>query len=498
MSELARQIRRVTLPTLLLALLLPACAVPPQPVEARAPDRRVPEVYAGSNAASTTTENSADIDWTEFFDAPLRALIETALQNNQELNMLALEVGISENEVRARRGEVLPQLGVGVGAGIEKVGEHTSQGAADEANDVPEHLKDYMAGFLATWEVDIWNKLRNATKAATFRYLASIEGRRFATTRLVAEIAHAYYELLALDGQLEVLVENIRIQNDALEVVRLQKQAARVTELAVQRFEAEVLKNQSKRFSIQQQILETENRINLLLGRFPQHIERASDGFLQIRPREVRNGLPTELLENRPDVREAEFELAAAELDVDVARAHFYPSLEIGAGVGYQAYTLGHLKESPESLFYGVSAELFTPLLNRNSIEAHYFSAGAMQMQAVYAYERTILGAYNEVATQLAMIENLDQSFALRERQVERLNDSIETSAGLFTSARADYMEVLLTRREALDAQMELIETKQERLSATVSLYRALGGGWSENTAEQEAQPEHPSEVAQS
>lgn len=476
--SLARRARPRPLLAALSVALLAACAVPPLPVEPREPDRAVPERYTTAPAEPAPDAVDIDVDWTEFFDPQLRALIESALRDNQELNILALEVGISEAEVRARRGELLPRLGVGAGVGIEKVGEFTSQGQADEVNDVPEHLKDYMAGFFATWEVDIWNKLRDATKAATFRYLASIEGRRFAVTRLVAEIAHSYYELLALDSQLVVLRQNIAIQQDALEVVRLQKQAARVTELAVQRFEAEVLKNQSARFDIQQRIVETENRINFLLGRFPQHVDRPTDGFLDLAPRDVASGVPTQLLENRPDVREAEFRLAAAELDVGVARARFYPTLEIGAGAGYQAYTLGHLKESPESIFYGVSVDVFAPLLNRAGIAALYASAGAQQMQAVHAYERAILGAYNEVAAQLAMIDNLDQSFALRERQVARLDASIEVSAKLFTSARADYMEVLLTRREALNAQMELIETKLARLDAAVSLYQALGGGW--------------------
>lgn len=454
--------------------LLSSCSVPPSPVEPRAADRTLPDSFAGSEEG----ESSTPVAWDEFFEPPLCALIETALRNNQELNILTLEMGIAKNEIMARRGEYLPKLDVAVGAGIERVGESTSQGAADEANDVPVHLEDYVVGFFTSWEVDVWRKLRNATDAATLRYLASLEGRKFAVTRLVAEIASSYYELLALDNRLRVLKQNIEIQSDALKVVRLQKQAARVTELAVKRFEAEVLKNRSRQYAIQQQLIETENRINFLLGRLPQPVMRESADFIERVPSPVHEGLPSQLLENRPDVRQAEFELAAAKLDVEVARASFYPSLGIRAGVGYNAYGLTQLTDTPESLFYTLAADLSAPILNRKAIEAAYFSANAVQMQAVHGYERAILSAFREVTNQLTMIENLDESFELRSQEVARLNQSITISSGLFTSARADYMEVLLTRRDALDAQMELIETKQRRMTAMVNLYQALGGGW--------------------
>jgi len=462
---------------------LHGCIVPGPPVEPREADAAVPEGYFDE---SGDTANSAAMEWSEFFDPELRALIDIALENNQELNILTLEIGIAKNEVMARRGEYLPKVDLRAGAAVEKVGKYTSQGAADEANGLDEDLQSYFLGFFASWEVDVWKKLRNATKAATYRYMASIEGRRFAVTRLVAEIADSYYELLALDNQLEVLKQNIQIQQNALDVMKLQKQAGRVTELAVKRFEAEVLKNQSRQYYVQQRIIETENQINFLVGRFPQPIARHSEGFIDFTPATVQHGVPRQLLENRPDVRQAELQLAAAKLDVAAAKASFYPSLGIGGGLGYEAFGLEHVTKTPDSLFYALAADVFAPIFNRNAIKAAYFSGNAMQMQAVYAYERTILAAYNEVANQIAMIENLDKSFALRSQEVEQLTQSITISSGLFTSARADYMEVLLTRRDALNAQMELIETKQQRMNAMVNLYRALGGGWRGPAAEDE------------
>ena len=444
--------------------------------QARAPNRAVPENYGGRTADPAS---AAAVKWSEFFKDPrLTALVDEALKNNQELNITALEIDLAQNEAMARQGEFLPKFDVRAGVGLEKVGRYTSQGVGDEAGGVPEHLPDFRLGFFASWELDIWSKLRNATKAATARYLASIEGRNFTVTMLVDEIASSYYELLALDAQLEVLTENVKLQKQALEMVRAQKEAARVTELAVIRFEAEVLKNESRKSGILQQIVETENRLNFLVGRFPQHIERDADAFMALVPPSVQSGLPSQLLENRPDVKQAELELVASELDVQVARASFYPSFGIRAGLGLQSFDILKLITTPASIFYNAAADVMAPLFNRNVITANYFSANSRQQQAVFRYERAILKGYGEAALQLSAIENLEKTYELRSQSVAKLNDSIEISSVLFAYARADYSEVLLTRREALESQMELIETKKEQLNAVVHLYRALGGGW--------------------
>lgn len=460
----------------LLWVLLASACIPALPHgKARAPNTDVPKSYAGQADAA----NSAQMKWSEFFTDPkLHALIDIALKNNQELNIVSLEMHIAENEIMARRGEYLPKVAFRAGAGIEKVGQYTSQGQSDDANGVPQHLPNFAFGFSASWEIDIWSKLRNATKAATLRYLASKEGRNFAVTTLVGEIANSYYELVALDAELDVLKQNIEIQKSALLVVKLQKEAAKVNELAVKRFQAEVLKNQSRQYTIEQQILETENRLNFLLGRFPQHIDRSAQRFVDLVPPIVHTGIPSELLENRPDVKQAQLELVAADLDVKVAKAGFYPSLGIGATIGYQSFDFLKIVSTPASLVYGIAADLMAPLLNRKALTAAYFTANSKQMQAVYHYERAILNGYIEVSKLLAMIHNLEQSYDLQSQQVEKLTQSIDISSRLFASARADYMEVLLTRRDALEAQMELIENKKKQMNAAVGLYQALGGGW--------------------
>lgn len=463
---------------MLLLLSLASCVPALRTQEAR---KQVPAAYSGSQ----DTTGMARVRWRDFFRDPyLVSLIDTALANNQELNIMLQEVAIAQNEVRARKGEYLPFVDIEAGAGTEKVGRYTRDGAVehnltiDDDREFPEPLSNLMVGATASWEVDIWSRLRNAKKGAALRYLATSEGRNFMVTRLVSEIASSYYELIALDNQLDILRANIRIQQDALEIVKLEKQSAKVTELAVRRFEAEVLKNQSLQFSIQQRIIETENRINFLVGRFPQHVDRNAQGFAELVPDTVFAGLPSQLLAYRPDIRQAELELQAAKLDVKVARAGFYPSLRITAGVGLEAFDASHLVQTPQSMLYNAAGGLVAPLINRNAIKANYLNANARQVQAVYGYERTVLNAYIEVVNQLSNIENLRNSYELRARQVEALSSSITISGNLFRSARADYMEVLLTQRDAMESKFDLVETRMQQLNAVVNIYQALGGGW--------------------
>ena len=446
---------------------------PPRDARSVLPDRFSPDEETLAEASVGTK------DWRDYFASPaLQGLVDEALHNNQELNIQLQELVIGRAEVDSRYGDLFPKVGAGIGAGIEKVGGNTSQGAADLLTGVPEHLPDFGFGLHGSWEVDIWGKLRDATSAASARYRASVEARHFMVTQLVAEIARSYYELVAFDGQIDVVERNIDIQRNALAFVRVQKDAARVTQLAVQRFEAEVLKNRARLFDLQQQRSVLENRINFLVGRPPRHVERDSKVFADVLPTVLDVGVPSALLKNRPDVKQAELRLEATKLDVNVARANFYPALSIDADLGYNAFNLLHLLNTPESIAYNLAGNLAAPLLNRQAIEAQYRTANALQIQAVFSYEKTVLQAFTDVANQLVVFKNLRQSYELTSQQVDTLQSSIEVSNVLFQSARADYMEVLLTRRDALDAELELIETKKRVWQSTVDLYQALGGGW--------------------
>jgi len=459
-------------------LALPSCSIPK--LHCAKPAAPLPETYNGV----VSGENSAHLGWCEFFNDPhLTSLISQALVDNQELRILNEDIRIANNEVMARRGEYLPFVTFGSRAAIDKASRFTREGAVEAQLDVapgkpfPEPLPDFLIATNISWEIDIWKKLRNARNAASLRYLGTAEGRNYTVTRLVAEISENYYQLLAHDNRLAALDRTIEIQQQSLEIAKAKKEAARETELAVQRFEAEVRKNQSERLIIQQQIIEVENRINFLAGRYPQRVERRSSGYIDLQLPTLSMGVPAELLRNRADIRQAERELEAAGLDVRVARARFYPSLTLNAGVGYRAFNTKYLFTSPESLIYNVGGDLVAPLINRQAIKADYLTANAMQLQRVYDYQRVVLNAFTEVINRLAKVENYGRSIEIKKQQLEALEASVASATLLFQNARVEYMEVLLAQRDLMEAKMVLIETKQEQLAAVVNAYQALGGG---------------------
>jgi multidrug efflux system outer membrane protein len=461
-------------------LMLQACGIPE--LTRKNEDIHLP---ASFKPGLSEQANTARVKWKDFFEDPnLSSLIDIAVVNNKEVNIMLQRISVAQNEIQTRKGAYLPFVNFGAGADGEKTGKFTRNGAVEENLDIangqafPTFLGNYQFGLFSTWELDIWKRLRNATEVARLEFLASIEGKHFLVTNLVAEVAHSYYELITLDNQLENLEQNIAIQQNGLMIVKQLLFYARSNALAVKRYEAEVTKNQSKRYEIKQQITVVENRINFLLGRTSQPVRRTSAGFMDMKPKMLNAGIPSQLLQNRPDIRKAELELSAANLNIKVARANFYPSFGIRAGVGFEAFALKYLINTPESLAATIAGEIVAPLVNRNAIIAEYKNSNARQIQAAYEYEQSIIKAYAEVSNQLSNIENLDKNYQLKRKQVDLLIQSIDVSSQLFKSARANYLDILLTQRDALDAKKELIETKQKQINAMVDLYKSLGGGW--------------------
>lgn len=463
----------------MIAMFVVSCGVPK--IATLADKKLLPTKYL----AAADTINSASIKWQDFFkDKNLTNLIDIAINQNQELELTLQEIEIAKNDIRVRKGRLLPTIGLGTTAGVEKVGRFTSQGAGDASADitdgqrVPDDLQDYRLGAMLNWEVDIWKKLRNSKKAAINRYLATVEGKNFLITNLVSEVANSYYELVSLDNQLTIVRQNIALQTNALEIVKIQKEASKATELGVQRFTAEVASSKSIEFDILQQISEAENKINFLLGRFPQNVVRTKENFLGLVHNKINGGIPSQMLNNRADIRQAEQNLEAAKLDIKVARAEFYPSLNISAAIGLQAFKPTYLTHIPESMLYGLAADLAGPLVNRNGIKAEFLSANSRQIQSLVGYEQTVLTAFIEITNQLSRIENLQKTFDFKTQQVDALTRSIEVSNDLFKSARVDYFEVLMTQRDVLEAKMQLIESKKNQFNASIQVYKALGGGW--------------------
>lgn len=495
-------------PLVLLCCLLPlltGCFIPklrgPKPTECMPDSLFLPETYSGSN----DLENSGPVAPMEFFDDPhLIGLINQALVGNQELKILAEEIQIANNEVLRRRGAYLPFLSFGSGASLDKLSTYTPPGAdlsqivSPAGGNFPNPLPDFLVAGNISWQIDIWRQLRNARDAQSLRYLGTIDGRNYVVTRVVAEVAEKYYELMALDKQLETLDQTIQLQEQSLEVSKALKAAARDTELAVQRFEAEVRKNQSQKLIIRQQIIEAENRINFLAGRFPQQVPRSSENFIELRLSPLAVGVPSQLLQNRPDIRRTERELQATGLDIRVARANFYPKVFITAGVGYEAFNAKYLIRTPESLLYSVAGNLVAPVINRAAIKADYFNANAKQLQALYDYQRTILNAFTEVVNRVSKVQNYSDSIEIKKQQLTSLGTAVDVSGNLFQNARVEYIDVLFAQRDRNEARMILIDTKREQLSAIVNAYQALGGGW-QNRARLAALPpidtETPAEI---
>lgn len=459
-------------------LVLPSCGIPQ--LRGAKPAPPVPETFNGA----ASCDNMSQLGWCEFFeDRKLTDLIGLALSDNQELRILNEDIQIASNEVLSRRGEYLPFVTFGSRAQLEKSSRYTIDGAVEDQLTVapgkpfPEPLPDFLLATNVSWELDIWRKLRNARDAASLRYLGTAEGRNYVVTRLVSEVADKYYELLALDNRLLTLDKTIAIQEQTLQTAKAMKEAARGTELAVQRFDAEVRKNQSERLIIQQEVVEVENRLNFLVGRFPQPVERHVDDYINLQLHALSVGVPAQLLQNRADIRQAERELAAAGLDIKVARARFYPSLNLTAGFGYEAFNPRYLFMGPESMIYNVGGDLVAPLINKKAIQADYLTANSLQLQRVYEYQRVVLNAFVEVSNRLSKVDNYGKSIEVKKQQLVSLEASVDSATKLFQNARAEYMEVLLAQRDLMEARMTLIETKQEQLAAVITAYQALGGG---------------------
>lgn len=445
------------------------------------PEKEIPKTFPHQESTATI----GHINWRHYFADPhLVNLIDTAIGNNLDLQIALQRIEMSRSSVKLANGALLPKVALNVGGGVQKFGLYTMDGAGNATTEitpgqiVPENLTDIYLGLQASWEVDIWGKLRNQRQSAISHYLSSIEGTNFVISNLVAEVAIHYNELLALDNELDIIRQTLQKQQEALDVIKLQKEAGRANELAVQQFNAQLLNSEVLEKQALQRIIETENRINFLLGRYPQPITRKKDILFQAVPQQISAGIPSQLLANRPDVREAEFQIEASKFDLKAAKAAFFPNFTITAALGYQAFNPEFLFQTPASLAYSLFGTLVAPLINMNALKAQFNTAKANQLTAMYHYQNTILNAYVEVANGLSNIQNLQKIHALKEQQSKVLKQSVDASNELYKSARATYLEVLIAQQSALQANLELIDVIKRQRLATVNIYKALGGGW--------------------
>jgi outer membrane protein, multidrug efflux system len=461
----------------IMLLVLPSCGIPP--LRHAQPGPALPEDFNGK----TNAENSAQLGIEEFYnDRMLTCLIDKALVDNRELRILNEEVQIAGNEVLSRSGAYLPFVSVMAGTGLNRYSRFTEEGAGLLADPFlpgkffPNPFGNYLGGINLTWQLDIYRQLRNARDAATQRYVAASERRNYFVTTLVAEIAESFYRLMALDKRLENLNQIIELQSQSLKIAEALKEAARATELGVKRFQAELQRNYSEKLIIHQSIIESENRINFLVNRYPQPVERDSSGFYDLNIHPLNIGVPSQLLQNRPDIRQAERDLAANGLDVQVARVNFFPQLVISGNVGLQSFVLNHMFE-PQAAVGDIAAGLVGPLINKRAIRAQYLTANARQLQSIYNYQRVILEAFTQVINRVTMVENFSKSIEIKKEQLRTLESAVQFAEFLFQNARIEYIDVLFSQRDLRDARVVLIDTKTEQLAAIVKAYQALGGG---------------------
>ena len=430
-------------------------------------------------------ENMAEWKWKEVFKDPkLISLIDSALAKNPDLSILLQEIEMQRASVMRAKGNQLPMANAALIPSIRRFGLYTMDGAGNISTNilpgkiVPTNLPDQYVGVQASWEVDIWGKLKNRKRAAIARLLSSMEGRKLFITQIVAEIAGAYCALIATDQQIRMIEEMRLIQERSFSIVERQKEAGLTNELAVSQVKAQLRDLEAMRLVAIAAQIDLEGKINKLTGSFGGKIQRDSTLPVLFDVDDLKVGTPIELLTNRPDIRQSELSLEAAKADVAAARAAFKPSLNITGSFGYQAFRPSLWFNTPQSIAYAFVGGLTAPLLNRANLKSDLKLANATQQQKWLVYQRDVLNAFNEVSIQVRQSKTLSQKVDLLEEQVRGMNQMTAIAEDLFISGRASYLEVLFAQQAVLHARGNLIEATKEQYINSIDLYRALGGGW--------------------
>jgi outer membrane protein, multidrug efflux system len=423
-----------------------------------------------------------------FKDSALVTLIDSAINNNFDLQMALQKIEMARAGVRFTQGLGKPDLAGNFAIRQQKFGRYTFDGVGNHdtnfspnINDrqrIPQPIiPDFYLGVHSSWEIDIWGKLKSQKASAAAKLLASESGKNLVVSELVAQIASAYYELLILDNELDFLEENIVLQERAVELTRILKQAGQANQLGVDLLNAQLLSSKALKIDVKQEIIDAESKINFLVGRYPQPIARPKVIWANVIPPKLTSGVPSRLLENRPDIKQAEYELLSTNANLFTAKAAFYPSLNITGAVGLQAFK-ALLFLNPSSFAMNTFGGLTAPLLNRRQIISDLMVAKADQKMAYTNYQKTIVNSFTEVYNHLNLIQNTNDMYDLKTQEVDVLRQSINNSSELFRSGRATYLEVIMAQKNALQSQIELINLKKRQYGAVIGLYKSLGGGW--------------------
>lgn len=437
------------------------------------PDDVIDEHLFRTDQLSRDSLSMAQVSWKELFtDSKLQNYIDEALKNNMDIRIAIKQMEIANAYFKQGKAGYFPVVNANATATHQELSEHTQMGSQISS------VNQFEISGGLSWEADIWGKIRSNKRAAEASYLQTVAAHQAVKSRLIANVASLYYQLMALDEQIRVTEETVRTRSESLETTQALKEAGNVTEVGVKQTEAQVYTAQAILIDLKNQVRLLENTFSILLGSNPQEIDRnlLKDQNIDI---DLRIGVPTELLSNRPDVMAAEYGLIQAFEMTNVARSNFYPSLTLTASGGLQSMELEQLFDA-KSLFANIVGGLAQPILNGRRIRTQFEVSEAQQEQALLQFRFALLNAGKEVNDALFSIEAAEQKIEIKEKENDAYELASEYSQELLNNGFGNYLEVLTAQERALSSNLDMINAKNARLQAMIDLYEALGGGWQE------------------
>lgn len=439
------------------------------------PEIEVQDQYRNISTNDSTT--LANMPWEELFtDNQLKKLINEVLDSNLDLQMAVERVNAAEAYYKQGKMGYLPSLNLSANGGNYELSDNSQSGVAAGGNGP--NYENYQLNGTISWEADIWGKIRSNKRAAQASFLQSEASKRAVESSLIANTASAYYQLLALDAQVEVAERTVTTRKESLETMKSLKDAGQVTEAAVKQTEAQLYSTQILLLDLKQNVSLLENTISLLLGRNPNRIERGKLANQDIKI-ELNTGFPVQLLRNRPDVMLAEYGLMNAFELTNVARSNFYPTISVSATAGLESMNFDDWFDSG-AIFSNIVGNLTQPLFNKRRVRTQYEVAKAQQAEAKHNFKKSVLIASKEVSDALYSYESEQNKYEIRKQELQALTEAVSYSEELLNNAyqNTTYLEVLTARSNALSSEINMIDSKFKQLNAIVELYKALGGGW--------------------
>ncbi len=438
------------------------------------PKNVVDEKLFRTDMLPSDSTSIANISWKEIFTDPiLQGHINKALNNNLDIRIALQSINSAEAYLKQSRAAYQPTLAVGPNYTFQTQSINTQFGQIIGER---RYVNQFDITASLAWEADIWGKLKAQEKAQLASYLGTVAAHKAVKSDLVASIATSYYQLLTYDAQKRIIQETIKVREKNLETNQALKIAGTVTEVAVQQSEALVLNAKSLLIDIDTQIQLLENTMSMLMGEPSHSIERSTLESQNV-PIDLKLGYPAQLLANRPDVMEAEYNLMNAFELTNSAKAQFYPTLKLTGSGGFQSVDIDHLF-SVNSLFATVVGGLAQPILNRRAIQTNYDVSLANKETAYLNFRKTVLTAGKEVSDAIRVFSVQDQYIDLKQRELNAYKNSVDYSQELVNYGMANYLEVLNASVNSLNAELNIANAEYSKMKAAVELYQALGGGW--------------------